>query len=144
MEVSQASRMARVSRNAYDPVLPYSRPIPEILESYQGACGSSLMPLITTRPARNWEATRRARLEVGSEDGAVKAVLGVVGDPDGILLGVIRDHAEHRGRKFFPGRSPCRLHVDETSVSRSNPPPGPPGVLSLRPGTSAPSSILCG
>ena len=53
--------MARVSRNASIPYLPYSRPTPEYLNPPQGACGSSVMPLITTRPARICEATRRAR-----------------------------------------------------------------------------------
>jgi hypothetical protein len=56
-----ASRIARVSRNASMPYWPYSRPTPEYLNPPQGACGSSVMPLITTRPARNREATRRAR-----------------------------------------------------------------------------------
>src|SRR5882757_9002584 len=55
------SRIARVSRNASIPKRPYSRPTPEYLNPPQGACGSSVMLLITTRPVRNWEATRRAR-----------------------------------------------------------------------------------
>src|SRR4029077_2846558 len=58
----QASRIARVSRNASIPFWPYSRPTPEYLNPPHGACGSSVMPLITTRPDRNCEATRRARL----------------------------------------------------------------------------------
>jgi aldehyde dehydrogenase (NAD+) len=49
----QASRVARVSRNASMPYQRYSRPTPEYLNPPQGACGSSVMPLITTRPARN-------------------------------------------------------------------------------------------
>jgi len=61
MKAPQVSRMARGSRNASTPYWPYSRPTPEYLKPPQGACGSSVMPLITTRPARNWEATRRAR-----------------------------------------------------------------------------------
>src|ERR1700736_2721111 len=56
-----ASSMAFGSRNASIPYRPYSRPTPEYLNPPQGACGSSVMPLITTRPVRNWEATRRAR-----------------------------------------------------------------------------------
>src|SRR6476469_4146454 len=60
-DVCHDSRMALVSRNASIPYLPYSRPTPEHLNPPQGACGSSVMLLITTRPARNWEATRRAR-----------------------------------------------------------------------------------
>src|SRR5262249_35797958 len=55
------SRMARGSTNASIPYLPYSRPTPEHLNPPQGACGSSVMPLITSRPARNRKATRRAR-----------------------------------------------------------------------------------
>src|SRR6201984_2541651 len=55
------SRMAFGSRNASMPYLPYSRPTPEYLNPPQGACGSSVMLLITTRPARSWEATQRAR-----------------------------------------------------------------------------------
>src|ERR1700694_450724 len=55
------SRIARVSRNASIPKGPYSRPTPEYLNPPQGACGSSIMLLITTRPARICEATRRAR-----------------------------------------------------------------------------------
>jgi len=47
----QTSRIARVSTNASIPYLPYSRPTPEYLNPPQGACGSSVMLLITTRPA---------------------------------------------------------------------------------------------
>src|ERR1700722_12697332 len=54
-------RIARVSRNASIPKRPYSRPTPEYLKPPQGACGSSVIVLITTRPARICEATRRAR-----------------------------------------------------------------------------------
>src|SRR5712675_630143 len=53
--------MARVSRNASIPYRPYSRPTPEYLKPPQGACESSVMPLITTRPDRIRDATRRAR-----------------------------------------------------------------------------------
>jgi hypothetical protein len=53
--------MARVSTNASIPNRPYSRPTPEYLNPPQGAWGSSVMPLITTRPDRICEATRRAR-----------------------------------------------------------------------------------
>ncbi len=49
----QGSRIARVSTNASIPYLPYSRPTPEYLNPPQGACGSSVIPLITTRPARS-------------------------------------------------------------------------------------------
>src|SRR5579864_5032912 len=55
------SRMARGSRKASIPYLPNSRPTPEYLNPPQGACGSSRIPLIAMRPARSWEATRRAR-----------------------------------------------------------------------------------
>src|SRR5258707_10793860 len=48
------SRMAFGSRNASIPYLPYSRPTPEYLNPPQGAWGSSVMVLITTRPARSW------------------------------------------------------------------------------------------
>src|ERR1700720_2390889 len=78
---SDHSRIARVSRNASIPYLPYSRPKPEYLNPPQGPCGSSVMPLITTRPARICEATRRAR-EVGPKDGGVETIFGIVGDPD--------------------------------------------------------------
>src|SRR5258708_40126899 len=53
--------MARVSRNASIPYRPYSRPTPEYLKPPQGACGSSVMPLITTRLDRICDAPRRAR-----------------------------------------------------------------------------------
>jgi hypothetical protein len=49
------------SRNASIPYGPYSRPTPENLKPPQGACGSSVMLLISTRPARICDATRRAR-----------------------------------------------------------------------------------
>src|SRR6266853_5159818 len=55
------SRIARGSRNASIPYRPYSRPMPEYLNPPQGACGSSVILLITTRPARICEARRRAR-----------------------------------------------------------------------------------
>src|SRR3984885_9894346 len=55
-----ASRIARVSRNASMPYRPYSRPTPEYLNPPQGAFGSSVMPLITIRPARKRAATRRS------------------------------------------------------------------------------------
>ena len=38
--------MAFGSRNASMPYLPYSRPTPEYLNPPQGACGSSVMPLL--------------------------------------------------------------------------------------------------
>src|SRR6266436_57660 len=59
--LSNYSRIALVSRNASIPYRPYSRPMPEYLNPPQGACASSVMRLITTRPARICEATRRAR-----------------------------------------------------------------------------------
>jgi hypothetical protein len=49
----QASMIARVSANASIPYLPYSRPTPEYLNPPQGASASSVMLLITTRPARS-------------------------------------------------------------------------------------------
>src|SRR5580704_16389869 len=55
------SRTPFASRKASIPYPPYSRPTPENLKPPQGASGSSIIPLITTRPARIWEATRRAR-----------------------------------------------------------------------------------
>src|SRR6266850_5875737 len=55
------SRMAFVSRNASIPYRPYSRPTPEYLNPPHGACASSVMLLMTTRPDRICEATRRAR-----------------------------------------------------------------------------------
>src|SRR6202022_5130133 len=67
----QDSRIARGSRNASIPYRPYSRPMPEYLNPPQGACGSSVILLITTRPARMCEATRRAR-DVGPKDGGVE------------------------------------------------------------------------
>src|SRR6266478_5009472 len=49
----QDSSMAFGSRNAPIPYWPYSRPTPEYLNPPHGAWGSSVMPLITTRPACN-------------------------------------------------------------------------------------------
>src|ERR1700746_2992820 len=49
-----ASSMALGSRNASIPYCPYSRPTPEYLNQPHGACGSSVMPLMTNRPVRNW------------------------------------------------------------------------------------------
>src|SRR5258707_13158897 len=69
------SRMARVSRNASAPYWPFSRPKPEYLNPPQGASGSSVMPLITTRPARICEATRRARLRSVPRTAEVRAYL---------------------------------------------------------------------
>ena len=105
--------MARVSRNASIPYRPYSRPTPEYLNPPQGACGSSVMPLITTRPARICEATRRARWRSVPEDGGVKTILGVVGDPDRVVLGVVGDDAQHGAENLFLGDRHVVLHVDE-------------------------------
>src|SRR6266446_2147553 len=55
------ARIALGSRNASIPYWPYSRPTPKYLNLPQGACGSSVILLITTRPARICEAIRRAR-----------------------------------------------------------------------------------
>jgi hypothetical protein len=61
-ETTLILKSARVSRNASIPYWPYSRPRPDYSNPPQGACGSSVMPLITTtRPARICEAMRRAR-----------------------------------------------------------------------------------
>ena len=51
--IPRFARIARVSTNAWIPYLPYSRPTPEYLNPPHGACGSSVMLLITTRPARS-------------------------------------------------------------------------------------------
>ena len=56
-----ASRIALGSRNASIPYVPNSRPTPESLNPPNGACWSSSRPLIATRPAKIWDATRRAR-----------------------------------------------------------------------------------
>src|ERR1700739_2410275 len=69
------SRIARVSRNASIPKRPYSRPTPEYLNPPQGACGSSVMPVITTRPVRNWEGTRRAPDRAGPSTAAWRPYL---------------------------------------------------------------------
>src|SRR5882672_8738899 len=105
--------MARVSRNASIPYRPYSRPTPEYLKPPQGACGSSVMPLITTRPDRICDATRRARWRSVPEDRGVETIFRVVGDPDRLVLGVIRDDTQHGAENLFLGdRHPVR-HVDE-------------------------------
>ena len=70
------------------------------------------MPLMTTRPARNWEATLRA-LEVGPEDGTMEAIPGVVGDSDGLLLRVVSNHAKHGAENLLPGDRHVVLHVDK-------------------------------
>src|ERR1700687_199223 len=103
--------MARVSRNASIPYRPYSRPTPEYLNPPQGACGSSVMPLITTRPDRICEATR-AR-QVSAENSRVQTELGIVGDPDRLLLGVIRDDTQHGTENLFLSDRHVVLHVDE-------------------------------
>src|SRR6266851_5385919 len=105
--------MARVSRNASIPYWPYSRPKPEYLNPPQGACGSSVIPLITTRPARICEATRRARLEVGPEDGGVETIPRVVGNSDCLILGVIGDDTQHGAKNLFLGDRHLVFHVDE-------------------------------
>src|SRR4029434_7352011 len=104
--------MSRGARNASIPYLPYSRPTPEYLNPPQGACASSVMPLITTRPTRSCEATRRA-LEVGPEDGGVQTIFGVVGDADCLFLGVISDDTQHGTENLFLGDRHVVLHVDE-------------------------------
>src|SRR5258706_10858644 len=85
------SRIARVSRNASIPYWPYSRPTPEYLNPPQGACGSSVMPLITTRPARNCEGHTARAADVGPDDSGVKAISGVVGERDRFVLGDVGD-----------------------------------------------------
>src|SRR5216683_325732 len=107
------SSMARVSRNASIPYWPYSRPKPEYLNPPQGACGSSVIPLITTRPARICEATRRARLEVGPEDGGVETISRVVGNSDCLILGVIGDDTQNGAKNLFLGDRHVVFHVDE-------------------------------
>src|SRR6266849_198784 len=94
--------MERVSRNASLPYLPYSRPKPEYLNPPQGACGSSFMPLITTRA-----------LEVGPDDGGKTTIFRVVGDPDCLILGVISDDAQNGTKNLFLGDRHVVCHVDE-------------------------------
>src|SRR5580693_5919109 len=52
-------------------------------------------------------------LEVGPEDGTVEAIPGVVGDPDGLLLRVVSNHAKHRAENLLPGDRHVVLHVDK-------------------------------
>src|SRR6266849_8519986 len=94
--------MERVSRNASLPYLPYSRPKPEYLNPPQGACGSSFMPLITTRA-----------LEVGPDDGGKTTIFRVVGDPDCLILGVISDDTQNGTKNLFLGDRHVVFHVDE-------------------------------
>jgi hypothetical protein len=49
--------IARGSRNASRPNVPYSRPMPDCLKPPNGASGSCGAPLMTTRPACNCAAT---------------------------------------------------------------------------------------
>src|SRR5258706_11029657 len=94
--------MARVSRNASIPYRPYSRPTPEYLKPPQGACGSSVMPLITTRPARICEATRRARWRSVPRTAAWRPYLESLAIRIA-SLGVIRDDAQHGAENLFLG-----------------------------------------
>src|ERR1700738_987568 len=52
-------------------------------------------------------------LEVGAEDGGVETILRVVGDPDRLLLGVIRDDTQHGAKNLFTGDRHVVLHVHE-------------------------------
>src|ERR1700681_3774787 len=54
----------------------------------------------------------RAR-EVSAENGRVQTVLGIVGDPDRLLLGVIRDDTQHGTENLFLSDRHVVLHVDE-------------------------------
>src|ERR1700732_2321686 len=108
---SQASRMARVSRNASIPYWPYSRPTPEYWNPPQGACGSSVMPLITTRPVRNREATRRARARSVPRTAACSHIWSRYRNR--VVLGIVGDDAEHRAESLFAGDRHVVLHIDE-------------------------------
>src|ERR1700736_4360921 len=104
--------MARVSRNASIPYLPYSRPTPEYLNPPHGAWGSSVMLLITTRPARICEATPRAR-EVGPKDGGVETIFRIVGDPDRLVLGVISNDRQDGAENLVLGDRHVVLHINK-------------------------------
>ena len=67
--------MARVSTKALVPYWPYSRLTPEYLKPPHGACGSSVIPLITTRPARSGDAHLMFAVDVRTENGGVQADL---------------------------------------------------------------------
>jgi len=100
--------MAQGSRKASIPYLPYSRPTPEYLDPPQGACGSSVMLLITTRPARICDATRRARW--GRSRGRRRG--------DHMPRGVSAAHHSHLLRITEVCLHMCRVVIDPSACKR--------------------------
>src|SRR5579859_6241662 len=52
-------------------------------------------------------------LQISSEDSSMKAVLGIVSNPDRVIIGIVSDHAENRTEDFLPGNRHVVRHVDE-------------------------------
>ena len=48
-------------------------------------------------------------LEVGPKDRGVETILGIVGDPDRVFLGVVGDDTEERTESLLLGKSSCRF-----------------------------------
>ena len=80
------------------------------------------MPLITTRPARICSATRRARAEIFAAYEGVETIFGIIGDLNGIGLGVVGDDGQYRAEDLFlcdrhvvrDVHKHCRLHEEAT------------------------------
>jgi hypothetical protein len=87
------SRIALGSIKASIPCLPYSRRTPENLNPPRWCLWIVGHVVNHDLPARKREAARRA-FEFSSHNCRVKAVVGVVGNVDCIVLGVVSDDTE--------------------------------------------------
>src|SRR6201998_4863571 len=64
-------------------------------------------------PGSNLRGHEARTLQVSSEDGSMKAVLGIVSNPDRVIIGIVSDHAENRTKDFLPGNCHVVRDVDE-------------------------------
>ena len=94
--------MVFVSRNSASPAAPISLPIPDCLYPPNGASGANHDPPLTpTVPVRIRRATAIARSVSAPIDAPGETEDGVVGDPDRVVVIVVRDHHEHRTEQFL-------------------------------------------
>ena len=86
-----------VSRYSSMPSKPPSRPKPDCFTPPNGAAGFDTMPVLTpTIPDSIPSATRSARAQVVGVDVGHQAVLGAVGQLQGLLVRAERRHGRHR------------------------------------------------
>ena len=109
-----------VSKKGCSPSVPPSRPMPGLLEAAERDAEVGAERVVADRAGAQLAGDVPGPLHVVGEDGRVEPVDRVVGDGDGVLLVLRRDHAQHRPEDLLLGDR--RGVVDVAEDGRLNEP----------------------